>query len=240
MLRQEEGYTSISVLASLSPEFLDRFFYRSDCFRRVWKWDSGPSRRAGGRHSSSCEAARHLADRSPAHHGLGHCRVTLVVPGRQRASHHPPSRNHREPHLGQEPSVRWCGRSARTATPSQTRSQRLCPVRGFGGIGRIRPVRGDRAYPGPAGPRDGVGAPMGRWWADAGPSRPGAHRGTHRQNAPRGPCPPVLDLAPGSTPGAFQARIRAARLVCSTRAPRLNWGFLAHPAGFEPAALGWP
>ncbi len=70
----------------------------------------------------------------------------------------------------------------------------------------------------------------------AAPAR--ARRVTGWQSAPRGGRPPVLDPALRSTRGACQAPIQTRRLVCSTRAPRLTWGFVAHPAGFEPATIG--
>src|SRR5690625_1600899 len=48
----------------------------------------------------------------------------------------------------------------------------------------------------------------------------------------------VRDLALGSTHGAFQPRKHGEDLVRGPRAPRLTWGFVVHPAGFEPAAVG--
>ncbi len=77
---------------------------------------------------------------------------------------------------------------------------------------------------------------VGRGYANTSPPR--VTKVTGRQSAPRGGRPPVLDLALRSTHGAFQAPIQTGRLVCSTRTPRLNWGFVAHPEGFEPATIG--
>ncbi len=82
------------------------------------------------------------------------------------------------------------------------------------------------------------GAAVGRWWAHTGLPFARAVKVTKRQNAPRGAPPPVLDLVLRSTHGAFQAPNQARRLACSTRVPRLTWGFVAHPAGFEPATVG--
>ncbi len=103
---------------------------------------------------------------------------------------------------------------------------------------RTNPWAGGRVLGADAALQGGVCSVAGFWWDNAGPLRRGPPRVNGRQSAPRGGRPPVLDLVLGSTRGAFQALVQTRRLACSTRAPRLTWGFVAHPAGFEPATIG--
>ncbi len=46
------------------------------------------------------------------------------------------------------------------------------------------------------------------------------------------------DLVLGSTPGAHSGLERGEDLLRGPRTPTVTWGFVAHPAGFEPAAIG--
>ena len=76
-----------------------------------------------------------------------------------------------------------------------------------------------------------------RWWVDVGASWPGATGVTPRQGSARSTSPaPILHW--GAHTEHFRAQKRHEDLSRDPRAPRLAWGFVAHPAGFEPAAVG--